>query len=93
MCLAPYQFSCWNKNDPQAKLIRAESINDRSYEIASEIADMALAGTLPDITGNADHYVAEYALDATHWDDRYKATFVCGKPRTRHYFFKLGPNG
>ena len=93
VCLAPKQFSCWNENDPQAKVIRAESISDRSYEIASTIADMAIGGVLPDITGGADHYVAEYALDATHWDDRHTATFVCGKPRTRHYFFRLGLAG
>lgn len=74
-------------------MIRAESIHDRSYEDACAIADTAIAGTLQDITGGADHYVAEYALDATHWDDRHTATFVCGKPRTRHYFFKLGLHG
>ena len=74
-------------------MIRAESISDRSYEIASTIADMAMAGALQDITNGADHYVAEYALDATHWDDWHTATFVCGKPRTRHYFFRLGLTG
>lgn len=88
-----HQFSCWNTFDAEADRMRAPSIGDASYAIADSLALRAVSGRLPDLTSGADHYVAEYALAATKWARDKTPTFVCGKPGSRHYFFKLGLAG
>lgn len=93
VCLDPYQFSCWNANDPQHEAIRRPLITDDAYLHADAIAQAQLLGALKDVTNGADHYVAEYALRATKWDDAHKPTFVCGEPGSRHFFYRLGLEG
>ncbi len=57
VCLKPYQFSCWNENDPnRAKILAATPVQ---LAQARNIAEQAIAGTLPDITGGATHYHAK----------------------------------
>ena len=55
--LKPYQFSCWNENDPNRKII----LNATAEQLATarSIADKAIAGELPDITGGATNYHAK----------------------------------
>jgi len=69
-------------------VIRAESISDRSYEIASTIADMAIGGVLEDITGGADHYCTTAVADKTSWARGRTPIFTYGA----HQFYKLGPS-
>lgn len=92
VCLAPSQFSCWNADDPQAKLIRSPRIVDAEFAAASTIADVALLDALLDLTHGADHYVAEYAKSRVKWSDG-AATFVCGRLGSQHFFYKLGLTG
>ena len=87
-----YQFSCWDVDDPQAARMRAESIDDASYPVADSLALRAVTARLPDITGGADHYYAEY-IPRPKWAVGKTPTFVCGKPGSRHYFFHLGLAG
>lgn len=56
VCLKPFQFSCWNQSDPNRAKIMAVTTADPIYEQCLEIAGAAIAGTLPDIVGNADSY-------------------------------------
>lgn len=70
VCLAPWQFSCWNVGDPNRELIleqlvggdpeRAELTEearlDRRVIACLETVDKVRAGALPDPTGGADHY-------------------------------------
>lgn len=56
-CLRPLQFSCWNKNDPNEKLIRAMS--PESWEYISMGNAVEYAMQRPDITGGALHYHAK----------------------------------
>lgn len=70
VCLDPRQFSCWNLDDPnRAALDRLPSL--RSYEpgfsLALAIADLALAGRLPDTTFGARHYVASTIRRRPDW--------------------------
>ena len=56
ICKKKYQFSAWLENDPNyQKLLTVDSSNAQ-FRTALEIADLALRGRLPDITGGADHY-------------------------------------
>lgn len=66
VCLKPWQFSCWNKGDPnRAKIDRLH----RNYVLTSDdealarclrIARGVLEGEIPDPTHGATHYYAEY---------------------------------
>lgn len=57
VCTAPYQFSCWNKNDPNYLKITVQkygtdSIFDKCYEVAENV----LSERWPDLTDGCDHY-------------------------------------
>lgn len=59
VCQKPYQFSCWNKNDPNfAYLSGAKPIPFREFAQAQIAADQVLAGKVPDPTSGATHYYA-----------------------------------
>jgi spore germination cell wall hydrolase CwlJ-like protein len=57
VCQQRYQFSAWNPSDANLhKMLNVDS-SDQNFRAAMEIAEKALIGTLPDITGGADHYL------------------------------------
>lgn len=56
VCLAAAQFSCWNLDDPNRPKLLEVTDSDPQFQTAVELAASAVAGTLPDLTGNADHY-------------------------------------
>lgn len=56
ICQKPYQFSVWNANDPNLALIQSVNRSNPQFRQALNIAEKALRGNLPDITGGADHY-------------------------------------
>lgn len=59
VCQAPYQFSCWNKNDPnRTQLLSVTEPSDRLFVRARVIAELAAAGLLTDLTQGATHYHA-----------------------------------
>lgn len=55
--LKPYQFSCWNANDPNRSIILAATPAQLAGQLA--IAKRAIAGNLPDITNGATNYHAK----------------------------------
>jgi hypothetical protein len=63
VCLKPQQFSCWNTNDPNAKLLttlRAEyrqAIQDHTCRAALKALIDALDGFAPDETFGCTHYL------------------------------------
>jgi spore germination cell wall hydrolase CwlJ-like protein len=87
-----YQFSSWNTFDVQAARMRGAVIDDASYTLADSLALRAVTGRLPDITGGADHYYAEY-ISTPKWAIGKTSTFVCGAPGSRQYFYRLGLAG
>ena len=54
--LKPWQFSCWNENDPNRNKILNVTTADNTFLAATSIAKSAYAGELPDITYGATHY-------------------------------------
>jgi N-acetylmuramoyl-L-alanine amidase len=58
VCRAPWQFSCWNANDPNRAKLLAVDARDPVFALCLEIAAEALAGRLADPTGGATHYHA-----------------------------------
>lgn len=83
VCQKPYQFSCWNRSDPNYKQLVAVTEKDIHFATAARIARRAVAGTLKDTTGGADHY---HATSITpDWAAGQKPTAMIG----HHIFYKL----
>ena len=56
ICLKPWQFSCWNKDDPNYAKLQNLSDNDEIYIICKRTAARAAANLIPDATDGATHY-------------------------------------
>lgn len=56
VCRKPWQFSCWNPNDPNRRKLDWVSAKDPIFARCLAIAKRALAGELPDRTRGATHY-------------------------------------
>lgn len=85
VCLKPWQFSCWNKNDPNyAYLSGAKPIPAAQFAQARKAADIVIDGLQPDPTGGATHYYATTMPKAPAWAAKAKQTLKLG----HHIFFK-----
>lgn len=59
VCLDPWQFSCWLKNDPNLpRMLAVARQPDAPYQAALALAEVLLQGSLKDITHGARHYFA-----------------------------------
>lgn len=81
VCQKPYQFSCWNRSDPNLKKLLAVEESDLHFASALRIARRAVIGHLADITDGATHYHA--AGIEPYWARREKPCAVIGK----HIFY------
>lgn len=83
VCLQPYQFSCWNKNDPQNKrLSNLLRIPQANYALV--LADKALRNKLDvGVVNYANHY---HTADITpSWSKNRKPVKVIGN----HKFYRI----
>ena len=83
VCQKPYQFSCWNKNDPSYKKLIAANEKTRWFSDCLKIAEAAVDGKLKDSTGGATHYHADYVYP--YWAKGEIPETIIG----RHIFYKL----
>lgn len=56
VCLAPYQFSCWNENDPNYVVISKPIIDSLIFKKCVYVAQNVFEGKWPDLTDGCDHY-------------------------------------
>jgi N-acetylmuramoyl-L-alanine amidase len=56
VCLDPWQFSCWNANDPNVEVIKSVTTDDPVFAHCMDIASDALTGALADNTNSATYY-------------------------------------
>ena len=82
VCQKPWQFSCWNRNDPNREKLLTVGPDDAQFSQALTIAAQAVDNRLPDITGGATHYHARSVLPA--WQKHMQHTASIG----RHEFYK-----
>ena len=83
VCQKPYQFSCWNRSDPNFRKLQAVDESDLYFATALRLARRAVIGALEDITGGATHY---HASDiAPYWTKREQPTAIIGN----HIFYRL----
>jgi spore germination cell wall hydrolase CwlJ-like protein len=88
VCLKPYQFSCWNKNDPNFPFLSgAKPIPVGEMAKAVMVATAVMDGAYPDPTGGATHYYATTMPKAPAWAAKAKQTLKLG----HHVFFKDVP--
>ena len=55
-CQDPWQFSCWNKNDPNSKILYNVKSDDKIFTQCLQIASDALNGLLADCTNGATYF-------------------------------------
>ena len=88
VCLKPYQFSCWNKNDPNFPFLSgAKPIPVADMAKAVMVAAAVMDGAYPDPTGGATHYYATTMPMQPAWAANAKQTLKLG----HHLFFKDVP--
>ena len=88
VCQAPWQFSCWNKNDPNYPYLSGEKpIPFREFAQARIAADLVIDGKQPDPTGGATHYYATTMPKPPSWAAKATRTLTLGN----HVFFKDVP--
>ncbi|MDV7341732.1 cell wall hydrolase [Terasakiella sp. A23] len=56
VCLRPWQFSCWNVNDPNREKILTIDGKNKIFATCCRIARRAVFGALKDPTKGATHY-------------------------------------
>lgn len=83
VCLKPFQFSCWNMNDPNRPKLLAVTERNIHFATALRIARRAFHGVLTDATYGATHY---HTLDILpRWAEGEPPTCTIG----RHIFYRL----
>jgi len=81
VCRKPLQFSCWNRNDPNYRLVKNVSENDVVFCICKRVAARATAGLLEDNTCCATHYHAKNV-----WPVWARGKIPCAEIG-RHFFY------
>ena len=85
VCLTPFQFSCWNKNDPnRARMEAVARQRDAAFERAWALAGQILDGELDENAEGATHYYALSLREPPSW--AVGRTPCCR--RGNHLFFK-----
>ena len=77
VCLARYQFSSWNRNDPNRALLMKPQITDLAYQACYQIAAQAMTGEMADPTDSADSYCVTGLR--TSWNANLDPCKVIGK--------------
>lgn len=83
VCQKPFQFSCWNGNDPQRPKVVAVTARNIHFATAIRVARRCVYGGIADITGGATHY---HTLDIMpHWTRGVQPVAIIG----HHMFYRL----
>lgn len=85
VCMEPCQFSCRNPGDPNRTKLLHVTQADPEFRTAVDLAYQAIAGTLADVTDDADSYFARSMPDPPAWARRAQAVYS----DDWHAFFRL----
>jgi spore germination cell wall hydrolase CwlJ-like protein len=56
VCRWPWQFSCWNENDPNLAKLTSVTLDDQAFQHCMYAALAAVLGQAPDPTSASTHY-------------------------------------
>ena len=88
VCRKPWQFSCWNRNDPNYSYVSgARPIPQEQLAQALSVADLVIEGRTADPTDGATHYHALRMTQPPAWTAGATRTLVQGG----HAFFRDVP--
>ncbi len=59
VCLAPYQFSCWNQKDPNYEKLKNLDESSSIFKTCLDVSENLIEGKWPDLTDGCDHYHAK----------------------------------
>ena len=89
ICQKPFQFSCWNRQDPNRALIMSSQIEQEPiFKICREVAQQVVTYQWPDLTQGSDHYYALTLSNPPAWSQQAQPRLKLGQ----HVFFKLTPS-
>jgi len=84
VCQAPWQFSCWNKNDPNYPFLAGiKPIPAKEFKIAMTVAESVIGAVTADPTKGATHYYATTMKTPPPWAAKATKTVTIGN----HAFF------
>lgn len=83
VCRKPYQFSCWNHDDPNYIKMTQVTLDDRAFAQCLRLARRAVNGTLSDNTDGATHYHTDSIMPA--WARGQDPTAIIGE----HVFYRI----
>lgn len=86
VCQKPWQFSCWNRGDPNLTVIQNVSKDDPIFKICQEVAAALIANKWPDLTKGCDHYFSNILSNPPKWAQNRQPKLCLG----RHQFYQLG---
>lgn len=66
-CHKPWQFSCWNTNDPNWPKLAVIDMEDETLQECAYFALGAIHGYLPDNTDGSTHYYAYNTIAKPKW--------------------------
>ena len=91
VCRDPYQFSCWNANDPnRARLDDPATLRTLTYmRIRALCRDVLEATAQEDPTHGADYYCTRAVANKTAWARGKTPVATIG----HHQFYRLGLDG
>lgn len=84
VCMQPWQFSCWNLEDPNRKILLAASFDDAVFRQCFLAATKVLFDQSIDCTNGANHYHC-INIAPPYWAKGHEPTATIG----RHVFYKL----
>lgn len=85
VCLKPYQFSCWNRKDPNRVIIENVKKGNVIFDICSHVAESVLFREIADPSFGANHYYATSMQNPPSWAVGRLAVTQIG----HHKFYKL----
>lgn len=86
ICQKPWQYSCWNDNDPNRGKILAATFVDNAYVRAYGIACLVILEQIADPTHGATHYHSSHLPSPPYWAREFPQTAVIGN----HVFYREG---
>lgn len=85
ICLKPWQFSCWNRRDPNYAIITEVTSDDPIFKICLEVSEKIVNQDMPDLTKGADHYYSSLVKNTPFWALKKNPSTKIGQ----HLFFNL----
>lgn len=86
VCLQPYQFSCWNSNDPNLPVLRQiERGENGVFDVCYLVAEGLTQKEWPDLTDGCTHYHANWMKPYPFWTKGLLPASVIGD----HLFYRI----